>query len=176
MSFLHLVWAFFISNLLGYGGGPASIPLYQAEVVDHYKWMNLKEFGDILAIANALPGPISTKLGAYVGYEVGGIGGVALALLATVLPSSLAMILLFKFLNHLKDNPYIQEISKFVLPAIGIMLGILAIQFIVVAFEGSGIWHTLFLFVASFLALQWKKVHPALVIAGTLGYGGIFLA
>ena len=67
MIYLQLFWAFFISNILGYGGGPPSIPLIQAEVVDTYKWLTLKEFGDILALANALPGPIATKMATYIG-------------------------------------------------------------------------------------------------------------
>jgi chromate transporter len=70
MIYLHIFWAFFIANLLGYGGGPATIPLIQNEVVNHYQWMSLSEFGDVLAIGNALPGPIATKMGGYIGYEV----------------------------------------------------------------------------------------------------------
>jgi chromate transporter len=176
MTYIHIFWAFFISNLLGYGGGPATIPLYQAEVVNHYHWMTLKQFGDLLAIANALPGPISTKLGGFVGYQVGGILGCIDALLATVLPSSIAMILLFKFVLILKDNPYVKELTKFVQPVIAVMLGVLAIQFFGVAYQGVGMIHTLILIVVSFLAMEWKKVHPAIVIAGTLVYGAVFLS
>ena len=73
MIYLNIFLSFFIANLLGYGGGPATIPLIQNEVVNHYHWMSLSEFGDVLAIANALPGPIATKMGGYIGYQLGGI-------------------------------------------------------------------------------------------------------
>jgi chromate transporter len=33
MIYWHLFLAFFISGILGYGGGPASIPLVEHEVV-----------------------------------------------------------------------------------------------------------------------------------------------
>ncbi|ERM17237.1 hypothetical protein P615_21915 [Brevibacillus laterosporus PE36] len=36
MIYLQIFWAFFITNILGYGGGPPSIPLIQNEVVTHY--------------------------------------------------------------------------------------------------------------------------------------------
>lgn len=67
MLILFLFWAFFLSNLLGYGGGPASIPLNYEEIVNHFHWMTNEGFSNMLALANALPGPIATKIAAYVG-------------------------------------------------------------------------------------------------------------
>lgn len=61
MIIFYLFWAFFIANLLGYGGGPASIPLNFEEVVQHFHWLSKEEFSNMLALANALPGPIATK-------------------------------------------------------------------------------------------------------------------
>lgn len=52
--------AFFRSSILCFGGGPAGIPLIETEVVRKYHWMTLEEFGDLVAIANALPGPINS--------------------------------------------------------------------------------------------------------------------
>lgn len=56
--------------MLGYGGGPGSIPLIHKEVVDKYEWMSDEDFGDLLALANTLPGPIATKLAGYIGHRV----------------------------------------------------------------------------------------------------------
>jgi chromate transporter len=176
MIYLQLFWAFFIANILGYGGGPPSIPLIQAEVVDHYGWVTLKGFGDLLAIGNALPGPIATKLAGFIGYQEGGVLGAIVALTGTVLPSSIAMVILFKFVNLLKDSPYVKEMTKAVQPVVAVLLGVLAFQFFVAAHQGSGFFHTLILAAASFLAMEWKKVHPALVIGGSLAYGAVLLS
>ena len=59
--------AFFIPGIVGYGGGPASIPLVENEVVGRYSWMTVNEFSEMLAIANSLPGPIATKMAGYIG-------------------------------------------------------------------------------------------------------------
>lgn len=93
MIIFYLFWAFFIANLLGYGGGPASIPLNFEEVVQHFHWLSKEEFSNMLALANAAPGPIATKIAAYVGYSVLGWPGVFIALAATVLPSAIALVL-----------------------------------------------------------------------------------
>jgi chromate transporter len=176
MIYLHIFWAFFIANLLGYGGGPATIPLIQNEVVNNYQWMTLSEFGDVLAIGNALPGPIATKMGGYIGYEVGGILGAIVALIATILPSALAVILLFKFVNLFKGSPKVSLMTKSVQPIIAILLAVMAYQFFLTAYENSGVLHLLLLAAASYLALSRIKMHPSLVIVCALVYGGVFLS
>lgn len=54
MISIYLFMAFFIANLLGYGGGPASIPLMFEEVVNRYSWLSNDQFSNMLALANAL--------------------------------------------------------------------------------------------------------------------------
>jgi chromate transporter len=176
MIYIKIFWAFFISNMLGYGGGPSTIPLIQAEVVDHYHWITLKQFGDVLAIANALPGPIATKMGGFIGYQVGGIIGCILALIATVVPSAMAMVILFKFVRIFKGSPYVKETTKSVQPIVAVLLGVMTYQFLVDSWHESGLTHTAILAVVSFLAMEWKKVNPAIVIAGSLVYGAVFLS
>lgn len=95
MIIMFLFTAFFIANVLGYGGGPASIPLMFEEVVNRYGWLSNDQFSNMLALANALPGPIATKIAAYVGYSAGGWPGFLIALIATVVPSAFALIVLF---------------------------------------------------------------------------------
>lgn len=176
MIYWEIFWAFLIANLLGYGGGPAIIPLIQNEVVNHYKWMTLSEFGDVLAIGNALPGPIATKMAGFIGYEAGGVLGAVLALAATILPSAIAVIVLFKFVNLFKGSPKVKLMTKSVQPIIAVLLAVMAYQFFMSAFEGSGIFHVLLLAAASYLTLNKLKVHPSIVIVCALFYGGVFLS
>lgn len=174
MSYLQLFWAFFISNILGYGGGPPSIPLVQKEVVDHYGWLSLKEFGDLLALANALPGPIATKMAGFIGYQVGGIVGAAVALVATVLPSAVAVVVLFKFVDLFREAPQVKAMTRAVQPVVAVLLAVLAYQFFIDAWHGSGLLHTGVLAIAGYLALEVAKIHPAFVITGALTYGALF--
>lgn len=102
-----LYWQILVSftraTLLGYGGGPSIIPLYAIEVVDQRGWLTHEEFGKILAMGNALPGPIATKMGAFIGFKVGGWGGALMALIGVVMPTALMMIL-FVALFHALVN------------------------------------------------------------------------
>ncbi len=167
--------AFFIPGILGYGGGPASIPLVENEVVDRYEWMSTQEFSEVLALGNALPGPIATKMGGYIGYAQAGWIGALVGIFATVAPSLILMIILLKILMKYKDSDKVKRMTITVRPAIAVLLGVMAYQFFVSSYEGAGLLQTILLIAASFLFLERFRIHPAFVIAGALVYGGIFL-
>lgn len=176
MIYWDIFWAFFIANILGYGGGPATIPLVQNEVVNNYEWMETTNFVDVLAIANALPGPIATKLAGFIGFEVGGLAGAVIALIATILPSAIAVIVLYKFINLFKDSPKVKLMTVSVQPIIAVLLGVMAYQFFMTAFESSGLFHLILISILGYITLNRMEVHPSLVIIGALFYGGIFLS
>lgn len=176
MIYWHIFLAFFIPGIVGYGGGPASIPLIQNEVVDRYGWVTMEEFGELLVLGNTLPGPIATKMAGYIGYEVGGPLGAFIALMATVAPSLLAMIFLLGLLQRFKDSPKVKRMTALIRPTIAVLLGVMAYQFFVSSWVGAGLWHSLLLVGASLLLMEKLKVHPAFVIVGALIYGGVFLS
>lgn len=168
--------AFFIPGILGYGGGPSSIPLIENEVVDHYGWLTVQEFSEVLALGNSLPGPIATKMAGYIGYQQGGILGAVVAVFATVAPSLILMISLLGLLYKFKDSPKVKKMTLYVRPAIAVMLGVMAYNFFSGSYFNIGIWQTLFLVIASYVLMEKLKIHPAFVIMGALGYGAVFLS
>ncbi|WP_417898664.1 chromate transporter [Bacillus haimaensis] len=176
MIYWEIFLAFFIPGILGYGGGPASIPLVENEVVHRYGWLTVSEFSEVLALGNALPGPIATKMAGYIGYEQGGILGAAVGVFATVAPSLILMIALMSLLYKFRDSPKVKRMSNYVRPTIALLLGVMAYRFFFESYEGSGALQTLFLVVASYLLLERWKVHPAYVISGALVYGAIVLS
>src|SRR5699024_5972597 len=121
--------AFFIPGVLGYGGGPSSIPLVEEEVVQNYGWMTSQEFSEVLALGNALPGPIATKMAGYIGFEVGGIFGSVVAVGATVLPSLMLMVFLAGVLYKMKGTKKFDTLTTLIRPVIAILLGVIAFDF-----------------------------------------------
>ncbi|MEH7444346.1 chromate transporter [Bacillus sp. JJ1122] len=157
--------AFFRVGILGYGGGPSSIPLVHKEVVDKYKWMDSDEFSDILALGNALPGPIATKMAGYIGYRVGGVLGMLNALAATIVPTIILMILLLTVLNAYKDEPWVSGMSQAVVPVVAVMLAVLTWDFVKKSGTSKLGWKwTLLALGGSMLLLQFLHLHPAILI------------
>jgi len=176
MIYWQIFLAFFIPGILGYGGGPASIPLVEKEVVGRYAWMTSTEFSELLAIANTLPGPIATKMAGYIGYAQGGVLGSVVGIFAAVAPSLLLMIVLLGFLLKHKDSPKVKRLTIYIRPLIAALMVVLTYGFFVDSTGQIGIWQTLFLVVASFLLLEKWKIHPAYVIIGAMVYGALFLS
>jgi chromate transporter len=175
LIYWHIFLAFFIPGILGYGGGPASIPLVENEVVGRYDWMSVQEFSEVLAVANSLPGPIATKMAGYIGYEVAGIPGAIIAVFATVAPSLIIMIALLGLLFRYKDSPKVKRITLFVRPVIAILLGLMAWRFFSESYVGIGLLHTVIIGLVSYLLIERIKVHPAFVILSAFVYGGLLL-
>jgi chromate transporter len=168
MIFLQLFVGFLRAGLLGYGGGPSAIPLVQKEAVEKYKWMTDDEFGDMLAIANALPGPIATKMAGYIGYRKAGWLGVLVAEIATVIPTVLLMMILLLTLSSFENKPWVRGMTHAVVPVVGVMLATMTWQFFSKSQKELG-WVKSMAFVAgSFLLIQVLNIHPAIVIAVTL--------
>ncbi|MEB3101268.1 chromate transporter [Ferviditalea candida] len=164
MSYKQIVFGFMRAGVLGYGGGPSVIPLFRYETVQNYKWMDDEEFGELLAMANALPGPIATKMAAYIGYRVKGILGAVVAILAHIIPSAIAMIALLALLHSMKNSPVVEGMVSAISPVIGVMLALMANEFFGKTKKAFG-WSGGFGYIAAALiALQLLDIHPALVI------------
>lgn len=174
MIYWKLFLAFFRIGIFGYGGGPTMVPLFYTECVKKYKWVSEEDFTDNLAMANALPGPIATKLAAYIGYRVKGWMGALVANCAVVLPTVLAMIALLQVIYQWKDSPGIYGMIQAIQPVIAVMTAVLTWEFLQKGWQGSknksGAAAALLL---SVVALLFLDLHPGIVvgIALTLSFG-----
>ncbi|MGJ9385164.1 chromate transporter [Salipaludibacillus sp. CF4.18] len=175
MIYWEIFLAFFIPGIVGYGGGPATIPLIEYEIVHRYGWMSIEEFGEVLALGNALPGPIATKMAGYIGFEQAGILGATIGLFATIAPSLILMIILLSVLQRFKKSPKVKQLSTIVRPTIAVLLGAMTVRFVETSYLDSGWLQTGFIVIVSYFLMEKRKVHPALVILGSLIYGAIFL-
>jgi chromate transporter len=175
MTYWYIFLAFFIPGILGYGGGPSSIPLVEKEVVDRYHWLSVHQFSEVLALGNALPGPIATKMAGYIGFQQAGVLGSIVALFATIAPSLILMVLLLKLLLRYKNSPKVKKMTNYVKPAIAVMLGVMMLDFFHTAYQDSGLLQTGIIGISSFVLLERFKIHPAYVICGALIYGALLI-
>lgn len=156
------------SGLLGYGGGLSAIPLMQKEVVERYQWMDDDEFADVLSLANALPGPINTKMAGYIGWKLKGFWGMIVSLVGSFLPTAILMLIFMIALNSFKDHPWVKGMAKGVIPIAGVMIGIMAYDFIKKSKGSLGWLKTALLVVGSIVLIHFLHIHPALIIAALI--------
>ena len=160
----ELAAGFFRVGMLGFGGGPSAIPLVHTEAVKKYGWMTDDEFSDVLALGNAMPGPIATKMAGYIGYRVAGWIGMLIALAVNVVPTVIGVIVLLKLLEIYKDLHVVQNMANAVIPVVTVMLGVLAWDFVKKSGETIGWMKAVGALVIAFVAMYVLNVHPAIVI------------
>lgn len=165
---MNLFLAFFRIGLLGFGGGPAAIPLFHREAVVNYKWMTEDEFGDTLALGNTMPGPIATKMAGYIGYRVNGLAGCLVALAASVVPTVVMMVILLGILQKYKDLEWVNSMSAAVVPVVGVMLAIMTWDFFQKSGKALGIGRAILFTAIAIILLELLNIHPAIVILGVL--------
>lgn len=188
MSLLvDIFWAFLKPGIFGFGGGQATIPLIQEEVVEKSAWLTEEQFADYLAMGNTLPGPIATKMSVIIGYDIAGIPGALVALLGMVLPSTLAIILLFNVFLEYKDTAFVKGMSAAAKPVVVVLIGGVAYSmarssvFKTMDFGLTNTWIIMGLFVVSLVLFMLGEyipsfnLHPAIVVIGALLIGGIFI-
>lgn len=179
MVYLQLLYVFFKIGLLGFGGGYAMLSLIQFEVVDHFNWMTITEFSDMLAISQMTPGPVSINTATYVGYSVAGVPGAIVATVSLCLPSVFLMYLVIRFLFKNKDNRYVQYIMSGLRPVLGGLILAAALMLMNKENFSDFGWgeHNLsvIIFVVSFVALHFFKVNPMWLIASSALLGVLFM-
>ncbi len=173
------LWELFVSfgraGLFGFGGGPSMIPLIQVEVVDLRGWLTREAFLDAFAFGNALPGPIATKLAGYVGYQVAGVPGAAVGLLAITAPTILAMLALAGLYARYRERTALQRFLAGVRPVVVALLALVVWDFaptaLAVAPTAWGNAPLLAIAVAAVVVSLRRDPHPALLIVagGLLG-------
>lgn len=94
-----------------FGFGLASVPVMHAGVVDHYHWLNQRQFIDAVGVGLVTPGP--AIIGAtFIGYLVAGVPGALVATAATFAPIYLAIVIPGRWFVRYRDNKQVKAFVK----------------------------------------------------------------
>ncbi len=97
--FLELFITFFYIGATTFGGGYAMIPLVREQVLLH-EWLTEAEFINMIAVAEATPGPVAINMATFIGSNEAGLLGSVLATLGVVLPSFLVILLIVSVIKN----------------------------------------------------------------------------
>lgn len=131
---LQLFISFATVGLFCVGGGYASMPLIQAEVIDKHGWLTMNEFVDIFTLSQMTPGPIGINAATFVGSKVAGIPGSLAATFGFVFPSIFIVLILGYLYYKYGDVPTIRGILNGLRPAVVALIGSAGVNFILLAF------------------------------------------
>lgn len=87
-----------------FGGGYVIVSLMKKKFVDELHWIDEAEMLDLVAIAQSAPGPIAVNGAIVVGYQLAGLAGTAVAILATILPPLVILSVISFFYEAFRDD------------------------------------------------------------------------
>jgi len=92
VTYFMIFFEFLKLGCTSFGGPIAHIGFFREHFVNKKKWMDDKNFLDIVSFSNFLPGPSSSQVGMCIGYLQKGSLGAFLAWLGFTLPSAIIMV------------------------------------------------------------------------------------
>lgn len=181
MIYLQLFLSFLQVGLFSVGGGYAAMPLIQSQVVERHPWLTLREFTDLITIAQMTPGPIAINSATFVGVRIAGIPGALVATLGCIAPALVLVSLLAWVYNKYKNLSVLQNVLACLRPVVvALILGAGLSILVLVVLDGAPLraeniqWIDTALFVAALVILRKAKWDPILTMC-LCGAAGLVL-
>lgn len=184
MIYLKLFLSFFQVGILSFGGGYASLPLIEQQVVILNNWLTPEEFRDIVIISEMTPGPVAINSSTFVGTQIAGLPGSIVATLGCILPSCIIVILLAAIYMKYRELKVLQGTLSILRPCVVGLIASFAFRLILKSIFATEIFYSinklevlaLVIFAISLFVLRKFKSNPILIlglsgVAGYLFYG-----
>jgi chromate transporter len=122
----NLLWRIAVTfaslSFVAVGGVTAVLPGIHRQVVDVQGWMNDTTFANLYALGQAAPGPNVIVVG-LIGWHISGLAGLAVAMAAMVLPSSLLALVVGRIVHRHANTSWIVVAKAGLIPVtIGLIL------------------------------------------------------
>lgn len=188
MQMVILFLEFFKIGLFSIGGGLATLP-FMYDLAEKYDWLPMEQIPDMIAVAEATPGPLGVNMAVYAGFQCAGVVGSTIATAGLVAPSIIVIILVYLFLEKFRQSKTVDWVFYGLRPVVVGLIASAGFGVMVMAlFSMDAIgaqgridwalllrWKEWILFLVVLLAARkWKEMHPVVWIAIGAAAGIIF--
>jgi chromate transporter len=157
-------------GVVSFGGGLAVVPEMHRQFVESNGWLTSGEFADGYALAQLSPGPNMLAVVFY-GYRAAGLVAALLAPVAIVTPGVVVSAWCGRAWGTLATNVWIVRLRRGLVP---VGLGLMAGGVFVVGRTTITSWPLLLIAVAVAVAVNRRRVHPAVAVLLAGVTGGLF--
>lgn len=180
MIYLKLFFSFFQVGLFSIGGGYATLPLIQEQVVNTNHWLSMREFTDVITISQMTPGPVAINSATFVGIRIAGIPGALIATFGCIFPSCVIVMIVAYFYYKYRQLTVIQGILSGLRPAVVGLIAAAGFSILMLTlFGGAAVrpgqidWKAAAIFTACLFILRKFKTDPTYVMLGSGAVGAI---
>lgn len=162
-ALLQLFWVFLKVGSVLFGSGYVLFAYLDAELIQKLGWLTRTQLIDAIAIGQFTPGPVLSSA-TFIGYQVNGLWGAAVATVGIFLPS-------FIFVQIL--NPWVPRLRKSIMASAfldGVNVASVALMLCIATSMGKATflgWQPIVIGLLSMICLyRFKSLGPAWLIAG----------
>ena len=158
-----------------FGGGYILVAYFDGEFVQGLHWLTRQELLDAIAVGQFTPGPFLSSA-TFIGYQIAGISGAAVATIGILIPSFIFVLLLNPIVPKLRKSKFLSHFLD------AVNVSALAVMFIVAVNLGAEVlidpsiginWRATVIMILSIIVfLKYKKINSAYIIlsGAVLGY------
>jgi chromate transporter len=170
-TLLTLALQFSLLSFLAIGGAITALPEMHRQAVDVYHWMSSAQFAQLVAIAQAAPGP-NVMIVTLIGQQAAGIPGALVATICMCGPACAVAFHIVRAFHHFRESRWAIAVQAGLVP---VSVGLVAATALIVTRSADHGWATLLISAATFALAHWTRVSPlwALGAASALGFAGL---
>ncbi|HEV7663624.1 MAG TPA: chromate transporter [Chloroflexota bacterium] len=171
LQLLELVLVFAPLSLVAVGGANTVLPDIHRQVVLTHGWMSETDFANAFVLAQAVPGP-NILVVSLIGWQVAGLAGAIIAIVAMCAPSTILALLLARALGNLRLARWRRVLQAGLAP---LTIGLMLASGLVLARSADHTVVSVGLTIITTAILLRTKLHPLLLMAGgaVLGLAGL---
>jgi len=170
VSLRELARVFLRVGAVGFGGGVGMLALLRRAVVEEKRWVSDEQLSVAVAMGQMTPGPFVSNYAEYIGYELRGMKGMVVAVVALLAPCFILMLVLsflyFRF-------GALEPVARLFAGVQPVVVGILAWATLYIGRANVRHWSGLLIAAAAAVALYFK-VDVLLVTLGCGLFGILF--
>jgi len=170
-TLLTLALQFSLLSFLAIGGAITALPEMHRQAVDVYHWMTSTQFTQLVAIAQAAPGP-NVLIVTLIGQQVAGIPGALVATVCMCGPACAVAFQTVRAFHQFKQSRWAIALQAGLIP---VSVGLVGATALIVARSADQGWRTLLITAATFAITHWTRLSPlwALSTATLIGLSGL---
>jgi len=166
-TLLALALQFSLLSFLAVGGAITALPEMHRQAVDVYHWMSSAQFAQLVAIAQAAPGP-NVLIVTLIGQQVAGIPGALVATFCMCGPACAVAFQIVRAFHHFRQSRWAIAVQGGLVP---VSVGLVGATALIVARSADQGWSTLLITAATFAITRWTRVSPLWTLAGAFALG-----
>lgn len=168
---LELGFYFAALSLVSIGGANAVIPDMHRQFVELQHWMSSAEFVQLVALAQAAPGP-NVLVVTLLGWKIGGLAGALIATAGMCVPSSLLTYVVARAWDRYRDARWQATLRAALAP---VTVGLILAGGYVLTVNADHTWVAYAITAATVVIVVATEIHPLwlLGIAGAIGLTGL---